>query len=422
MKVSFYTLGCRLNQAETAVLQRCFEQAGHEIVEFDDPADVIVINTCTVTEHGDADTRRIVNRIHRSRRETRIALIGCQSQVQGQELLQLPGVHWVVGNQVKMELPCILQQENAPLLMVPEIERNTFTMPAPGIDRKHTRANLKIQDGCDFFCAYCEIPYARGRARSRQFDDILHEARQLAAAGHKELILTGINVGMYRYEEKNIADVTETLSQIDGLLRIRISSIEPTTIPETLFDQMKNGKLCRFMHIPLQSGSDEVLAVMNRRYTIGVYNAFIHDALRTVPNLCLGADVLVGFPGETDSLFEETYEYVNKAPFAYLHVFSYSDRERSRSRRFANKVPRQVINRRSKWLRTLSVHKRQKYFERFIGKTENVLFEQKKGDFWNGLTDTYIRVKVQSEQDLQNRLLPVRLEKIDNITIQGSLV
>ena len=227
-RISFCTIGCRLNQAETAVLQQSFRKQGYQVVDFSQPAEVVVINTCTVTENGDADTRKLINKINRIHPRARIALLGCQAQIEREALLDMPNVFWVIGNSRKMEFAGILQNslnDFQPQVITPVIERESFTHPAAGIDRQHTRANLKIQDGCDSFCSFCVIPYARGRARSRVFQDILKEAGELAAAGHREIVLTGINIGCYSYENKSLLNVIESLEKIDGIQRIRISSV-----------------------------------------------------------------------------------------------------------------------------------------------------------------------------------------------------
>ncbi len=423
LKIAFHTLGCRLNQAETASLENRFAAAGFKIVEFDEPADVVVINTCTVTDHGDSDTRRLVNRLHRRDRDTRIALIGCQSQVQGEQLVQLPGVHWVIGNAVKMDLPEIIRSHTGPgpLILAPEIGREAFTVPGVAIDRHHTRANLKIQDGCNFMCAFCEIPYARGRSRSREFSDLVREADALAQAGHRELVLTGINIGTYRDGEKNIVDVIAALERIDALARIRISSIEMTTVPNEIFSFMKNGKLCRFLHVPAQSGSDPILKAMHRRHRAGDFAELIHRAAATVADICLGTDVMVGFPGETQRHFEETCLLLEELPLAYFHVFSYSDRKHSKSRLMDDKIPEEVKAERSRRLRTLSEKKRHAYFQRFIKRTEAVLFEQQKNSVWSGFTDTYIRVRVPSEEALHNQIRQVQLLRADQNSMSGKL-
>jgi threonylcarbamoyladenosine tRNA methylthiotransferase MtaB len=424
-KVSFYTLGCRLNQAETAVLNRSFDREGYEVVDFREPADIVVVNTCTVTENGDADARKVVNKINRINPESKIALVGCQAQVQKEKLLDWPGVHWVIGNAQKMDFAILLKEIgfDQPRVITPTIPRESFTIPIAGIDEKHTRANLKIQDGCDFFCSFCEIPYARGRARSREFDDIIREATELVNAGHKELVVTGINVGTYNFKNKNVVDVLSALEDVKGLERIRISSIEPTTIPENILGKMaQKNKLCRYLHIPLQSGSDEILEKMERKYTVKEFSQFILNAHTQIENVCIGTDVIVGFPGETDSLFQETDELLRELPFTYFHVFSYSDRNQAKSRKLENKIDDKTIAKRSKRLRELSARKRRTYFENMIGKTETVLFEQMKNELWTGVTDTYIRVKVKSDKNLQNEILPVQLCEIDGQTMIGKLV
>ncbi len=425
-RVSFYTFGCRLNQAETAIIQQSFEKQGYQIVDFKQPSDMVVVNTCTVTENGDADTRRLVNKINREQPFAQIALIGCQAQIQRETLLQLPNVKWIVGNSRKMDFVSVLeenQEVKSPRVVTPVIRKQQFTHPVAGIDRKHTRANLKVQDGCDFFCSFCVIPYARGRARSREFNDILSEARQLAEAGHRELVLTGINVGTYQDGSKTIRDVVEELENLDGLDRLRISSIEPTTIPDELIERSNgNSKLCRYFHIPLQSGSNKILKAMNRRYTKEDFVEFVRFVDQTIPDVCQGTDVIVGFPGETEEDFEETYKLLLDLPLVYFHVFSYSERPWAKSKKLENKVPKEIIDQRSQKLRELSARKRRVYMERHIGEIETVLFEQEKRGYWIGLTDTYIRVKVRSENDLKNQMLPVKLEKLDNQTMIGILL
>jgi len=423
-KVAFYTFGCRLNQAETALMEQGFDQPQYQIVDYRHSPDVVIVNTCTVTENGDADTRRLVNKVRRINPEVKIALVGCQAQVQKEKLLELPNVQWVVGNARKMEMEKILSESgsDSPQVITPTIRKESFTIPFVGFDSKHTRANLKIQDGCDFFCSFCEIPYARGRARSREFEDILQEARRLAAAGHHELVLTGINIGTYSYRDKTLVEVLNALDSVEDLWRIRISSIEPTTIAGEIVAKMaQRNKLCRYLHIPLQSGSDEILSAMKRKYTVREFTDFLAAAHRAAPDACLGTDIIVGFPGETDALFEETYHLLLQLPFTYFHVFSYSDRDHARSSKSEDKVPREMIAQRSQRLRELSARKRRMYFQKFLGKTELVLFEQQKNGFWSGVTDTYIRVKVKSDLNLENQLLPVRLEKIENQAMIGTL-
>ncbi len=429
LSVSFFTFGCRLNQSETAVIERTFEIDGYRVVDISEPADIVVINTCTVTENGDTDTRRLVNRINRLNPNARIALVGCQAQIQKQKLVELKNVRWVVGNAKKMDLVSILKEteeegaEKKARVITPPIPRESFTIPTAGIDRTHTRANLKIQDGCDFFCSFCEIPYARGRGRSREFGDILLEARALIAAGHQELVLTGINIGTYAFEQKRLLHVIEALEQVEGLKRIRISSIEPTTIPWELFKEMNKGsKLCRHLHIPIQSGHDEILTAMKRKYTVREFRVFLNRVFQAVPQICIGTDVIVGFPAETEEHFEETYELLRDLPLAYFHVFSYSERQYAKSQNLSGAILRQTIERRSQKMRNLSARKRQLFLKNLLGAEEEVLIEEVKDGFWSGLTDNYIRVKVKSDQDLKNSFVKVRLAQIDGPSVIGYLM
>ncbi len=431
--VTFYTFGCRLNQAETAAIRQDFKRRGFIETDCVNPVpDVVVINTCTVTENGDADTNQLVNRISRTYPQSRIALIGCQAQAQADKLSSLPNVAWVVGNARKYELAEIIKSTANPSNLTPStaihldpLPTSNFTVPAISMDPHHTRANLKVQDGCDFYCFFCVIPYTRGRARSRVFADLMDEAGQLAAAGYKELILTGVNIGTYDDENRNLSQVVTTLRSIPGLRRIRISSIEPTTVPESLILQMRatdvSCRLCRYLHLPMQSGCDPILYQMNRRYTVAEYNKFAQFSLNHIAGLCLGTDIIVGYPGESDAYFDETYDTLDSLPFAYFHVFSYSHRDQAKSRKFNDHVPRDVIRKRSKILRRLSTHKRHQFMNEFLGTTQEVLFEQEKDDYWIGLTDNYLRVRVKSSLHLRNELIPVELRQIADQEMMGEI-
>ena len=416
-----------MNQSETAVLERSVEADGFRLVDFEEPADVVVINTCTVTAGGDADTRRIVSRINRVNPRSRIALIGCQAQMDKEKLLELPNVRWVIGNGRKMELSSILRsgaRAIAPQVITPAITRESFTIPVTGVDHRHRRANLKIQDGCDFFCSFCVIPYARGRARGREFEDILREARGLASAGHKEVVITGINVGTYRYQGYTFMDVVDALEQIEGLTRIRVSSIEPTTIPESLIRKMAGRtKLCRHVHIPLQSGSDTILKAMKRKYSAGEFERFIRMADELVPQICIGTDMIVGFPGETEEEFQRSAENLWEWPIDYAHVFSYSRRAMAHSGKLPafDRIPAEVIERRSQVLRDLGSRKRRIFYGSLLGTRQNVLFEAKKNGEWSGLTDNYARVAVRSDHPLKNEFRAVRLATARGASMGGVL-
>ena len=425
-KISFYTFGCRLNQSETASIQNSFQQGGYQVVGFDEPSDIVVINTCTVTEGGDANTRYLVHKVNRLNPSARIALVGCQAQIQKEQLAHLPNVRWIVGNARKMDLLSVFNEFPRPEIaeiITPSIDRQPFSLAVLSVDHDHTRANIKIQDGCDFFCSFCEIPYARGRARSRVFEDIFTEATALVAAGHKELILTGINIGTYSNQDKTLMDVIMELNAVKGLERVRISSIEPTTITKDIFIYMAAGNnLCRYLHIPLQSGDDEILREMKRKYSVNEFSDFVRQAKDQVPGICIGTDVIVGFPGETDAHFDRTAELLRELPIHYFHVFSYSPRHMAKSR-LLDTLPTGVIAKRSQILRDLSQRKRRLFHEALLGSTQMVLFEHSKTDGWqNGLTDNYVRVKIKNSRYLFNQILPVRLEYIDGQTVVGDLL
>lgn len=426
-KVKFYTLGCRSNQSETAALKNLFLQKGYVVAPANNAADLAVINTCTVTEQGDQDARKLVQRLQRDNPKIKIALIGCQAQTQKEELKKLPNVHWIVGNAEKMNLISLIE-ELKPLLHEPHVRvgpitTKSFTMPAAAIESSRTRANLKVQDGCESFCAYCEVPFARGPARSRDFCDILKEAEILVLAGYKEIVLTGINIGSYSNSDKTLLDVVKKLELIHGLERIRISSLEPNAIPDDLILWMgTKTKLCRHLHVPIQSASDRILQMMGRKYTASMLETFFEFASQNIDDLCIGADVIVGFPGETEDDFIQTYEFLADSPIAYFHVFSYSNRKHARSRHFSGQVEKTIIQQRSEILHQLSLRKKQIFLDLFIGTVQKVLFEEQKKGFWKGLTDNYLRVQVQSKGDIRNRICSVEIYERQGDILIGKIV
>lgn len=423
--ISFYTFGCRLNQSETSSISNSFNGSKIRVVDFDTPADVVVINTCTVTENGDNDARRLINRICRINPESKIALVGCQAQIQKEKLSSLPNVRWIIGNSQKQDFLNILKSSNDNdqcEIITPAIDRKSFVIPHLSVDKSHARANLKVQDGCDFFCSFCEIPYARGRARSREYGDLLREANALADIKHKELVITGINVGTYSYENKNLVDVINGLELIENLFRIRISSIEPTTINDEIITCMANrGKLCRHLHIPLQSGCDKILVEMKRKYTTVEFSRYIKNVYSKVEQICIGTDVIVGFPGETDKEFEETFDFLRSNPINYFHVFSYSKRNLAKSKDRIDPVDVGIVKKRSRILRELSLLKREKFHSALLGTTQYVLFEECRDGFYNGLTDNYCRVYVKSSASLINEFLPVSIVKLVDGHLMGEI-
>jgi threonylcarbamoyladenosine tRNA methylthiotransferase MtaB len=411
---SLHTIGCRLNQAETALLGDQLRSRGYDLVEFGRPADLVVINTCSVTDNAEADCRSLIRKIRRTAPDAFVAVTGCYAQTGADALRQMEGIDLIVGTQYKMDLPrylTSLERRPAPeVLHARTVSRDDFTIEGVG-EYEGTRANLKVQDGCNFMCSFCIIPFSRGHERSRRPDDMIREAEGLAARGHREVVVTGVNVGRYSCEGRSLDDVIGMLEAVPGLDRIRISSIEPTTISDNLLERMAGpSKLCRYLHVPLQSGDDGILEAMNRRYTTKDYAAFIEKAVRLAPDLGLGTDLMVGFPGETDAAFANTRALAADLPFSYFHVFSYSPRRGTAAFKLPGAVPADTIKARSEELCALSRAKRLNFYQRHVGRTVSVLFETRnRSGLFTGLTDNYIRVGVPVEQDLSNQLRPVRL-------------
>jgi len=399
-RASLHTLGCRLNQAETAMLGDLLRGEGYAIVPFGEATDLLVLNTCSVTENAEKDCRYAVRKTLRHSPGAFVAVTGCYAQTGRDELRHLPGIDLVLGNQFKLELPKYLPAVDglrkfptAKVHHTRTIERQDFTLPGTAYSDS-TRALLKIQDGCDFMCSFCIIPFARGHERSRVLDDVLREAESLAAHGYKELVLTGVNIGRYQYRKISLVDLLERLESVPGIERIRISSIEPTTVTRELLEYMATSeKLCRYLHIPLQSGDDGILAAMNRKYRVRDYADLVDTACGLISDLGLGTDLMVGFPGEGDKEFDNTLRVATDLPFSYCHVFSYSPRPSTAAARMKNPVPEAVIKKRSRTLSDLSRMKSRAYHERHIGRTVRALFERGKRDgFSIGLTDNFMRV------------------------------
>ncbi|GMW03254.1 MAG: tRNA (N(6)-L-threonylcarbamoyladenosine(37)-C(2))-methylthiotransferase MtaB [Candidatus Hydrogenedentota bacterium] len=424
-RASVHTLGCRLNQSESAILEERLTQDGYELVPFGEPADLGIINTCTVTGEADAKSRQLLRSFIRKNPNAYTAVIGCYAQMGHKALAEIEGVDLIVGNQEKLNiLDYVTAGKNtAPLVVRDRIDRDDFAIEVSGLGELTRRSNLKIQDGCDFMCSFCIIPFARGRARSRSLDNILEEARRLVERGARELIVTGVNVGTYEWNGYTLSDVVSRLNENEDLKRIRISSIEPTTVPEDLLEWMADPghKLVPYLHLPLQSGSNSILSAMRRKYTREEYWSYIDHACACVPDLCVGSDILVGFPGEDDATFDETLNLLQNSPLAYAHVFKYSERAGTASVRMGAKVSPQVINRRSALIRRVSNEKKRSFFESFVGRTVEVLFECEENGFWTGYTGNYIRVAVRSTIRLTNLTKKVTLTGVQGDWAIGCL-
>jgi len=427
-RVTLYTLGCRLNQAETALLNNGFQRVGFAPVEFGQDTDVFVINSCTVTEGAEMECRRIVRQVLRHSPEAFVAVTGCYAQTGVEVLRGIEGIDLIVGNQFKMQLPEIippfprLKKQPVPMVHHGRIDPENFFIEGVGAYNT-TRANLKIQDGCQFMCSFCLIPFARGRERSRFLEDAVREAEELVEGGHRELVLTGVNIGQYRDGAADLLVLIQRLEAIERLERIRMSSIEPTTVPESLLDYMSSSrKLCRYLHVPLQSGDDRILQAMNRRYSVRDYQEAMEAALQRIPDVCFGTDVLVGFPGEGSREFANTQAVVRNLPFAYLHVFSYSPRPGTAAIKLSHQVSPAMIKERSRALREASDQKRTVFQQRFLGRRVSVLFEAAEVEgYWPGLTDNFLRVAVRSSHRLHNTIQPVVVTGLMSDKVLGLL-
>ena len=425
-RASVHTLGCRLNQAETALLEEQLTAAGYTLVPFGEAADLAIVNTCTVTGEADAKSRKLIRQFIRRNPGAYAAVVGCYAQTGYAALAEIPGVDLIVGNEEKLNvLHYVAEGKNSPPLVVRDkLQRDDFEVPfCEGGAAIERRTNLKVQDGCDFMCSFCLIPFARGRARSRALEDLVAEARSLAARGARELVLTGVNIGTYAHRGRGVLDVVDALNGVEGLARVRISSIEPTTIPEALFERMADPahNLVPYLHLPMQSGSDAVLRAMKRRYTRAEFLDFARMAADRVPDIGLGTDILVGFPGETDRDLEDTLDVLERGPFFYAHVFKYSERRGTAATRLPDPVDPKTAASRSARLRRCGARKTRAFHECLVGRTVEVLFEQAEDGWWTGYTGNYARVAVRSRESLRNVLGTVRIDGVVGDVATGEL-
>jgi threonylcarbamoyladenosine tRNA methylthiotransferase MtaB len=425
-KASVHTLGCRLNQAETAIIAKTLSDSGFEIVEWGESADLTVINTCTVTEQADSKCRQAVRQAIRKNPNAYVAVVGCYSQIAAETISRIEGVDLVVGNQQKLRVVDYLdglKKTDTPVVIhSSKISRDEFVIDSVGLYDHHARANLKLQDGCDFVCSFCIIPRARGRARSRKFSDVIAEAEKLAAMGYKEIVLTGVNIGTYSSDGRGFLEVITNLERVHGIERIRISSIEPTTIGREIVEHMAHSyKLCRHLHIPLQSGDDSILEAMCRKHTAKEFADFVEWAAERIPDIGIGTDIMVGFPGEGEEEFKGTRRLLADLPLEYFHVFTYSDRDGTPASRMPGKVDHHVKKERSKIMIEMGERKRYAFYEGYFGKTVDVLFETEAAGYWTGFTSNYMKLRVESEETLRNQIRAVRPMRIEGDTLIGEL-
>ena len=428
LKAAFHTLGCKLNFSETSTLARQLSEAGYARVHLDDAPDVVVINTCSVTDHADAKCRNAVRRAMQSNPEAFVVVVGCYAQLKPEEIAQIEGVDLVLGAGEKFNLVAHLEGaskgEGARALAGEIKEVRDFVPGFSSGDR--TRTFLKVQDGCNYFCAFCTIPLARGRSRSASVADTVREAQKAVEAGAKEIVLTGVNIGDFGTAHgETLLDLIQALDVLDGVERYRISSIEPNLLTDEIIEFVSLSR--RFQphfHIPLQSGSDTILSAMRRRYRTKLYRDRISRIRELMPEASIGVDVIVGFPGESDEEFMTTVEFIKSLTVSYLHVFTYSERPNTTALRIDDVVPVPVRKERNKTLRNLSLKAQRAHYEAQLGRTAQVLFEEAEEDGLRmGYTSNYIRVAVPSDRAEGNQMLSVTLDRIDPLGyVHGTLV
>ncbi len=423
--VAFHTLGCKLNFSETLTIARNLKDNGYQKVEFTDSANVYVINTCSVTANADKECRTIVKNAMKANPEGFVVVVGCYAQLKPQEIAEMEGVDLVLGAAEKFNIAEYLDDINKKeetIVHSCEIEEADFYVGSYSIGDR-TRAFLKVQDGCDYKCTYCTIPLARGISRSDTVENVIKNANEIAHKGIKEIVLTGVNIGDYgkgefgnKKHEHTFLELVQELDQVDAIERIRISSIEPNLLKnETIDFVSKSNRFVPHFHIPLQSGSDEILKKMKRRYLSNLYLDRVTKIREVMPNACIGVDVIVGFPGETEELFMETYNFLNELPISYLHVFTYSERDNTEAIEFEGVVDQGERKRRNKMLRILSEKKRQAFYQSQLNSTQKVLWEHdnKDGKMF-GFTENYVKVQTDFNPELVNETQIVDLVRINH--------
>ncbi|MAC65275.1 MAG: tRNA (N(6)-L-threonylcarbamoyladenosine(37)-C(2))-methylthiotransferase MtaB [Zunongwangia sp.] len=423
-KVAFYTLGCKLNFSETSTIARSFQEEGFQKVEFNEYADIYVINTCSVTENADKRFKTIVKQAQKANEEAFIIGVGCYAQLKPEELAAVDGVDLVLGATEKFKITDYLHdlsKNDFGEVHSCEIQEADFYVGSYSIGDR-TRAFLKVQDGCDYKCTYCTIPLARGISRSDKLENVLKNAAEISEQGIKEIVLTGVNIGDYgkgefgnKKHEHTFLDLVKALDEVKGIERLRISSIEPNLLKNETIDFVSDSStFVPHFHIPLQSGSNDILKLMRRRYLRELYVDRVAQIKRVMPHACIGVDVIVGFPGETDERFLETYTFLTELDISYLHVFTYSERDNTPAAEMDGVVSNKVRKKRSKMLRGLSAKKRRAFYESQLGTTHTVLFEgENKEGYIHGFTENYVKVKAPWNPELVNTLHQIQLTEID---------
>ncbi len=423
--VSLYTLGCKLNFAESSTIAQQLEKSGFERKQFHEGADLYVINTCSVTDHADRKCKKVVSEALRYNPNAYVVVVGCYAQLKPEEIANIPGVDMVLGAAEKFQLidhlHSLKKEEKTRLYNAPIKEVNDFV---PGFSEgDRTRMFLKLQDGCDYFCSFCTIPLARGKSRSANIETTIEQVRKVANDGVKEVVLTGVNLGDFGVQSgETFFDLIQELDKIEQIHRYRISSIEPNLLTNEIIDFVaKSQKFVPHFHIPLQSGNDEILQRMRRRYLSDLYASRVAYIKEKMPHCCIGVDVIVGFPGESDEHFLDTYNFINQLDVSYLHVFPYSERANTTAKKMKDVVPVKVRGERTTMLRGLSEKKKRYFYQQQLHSTREVLFEsEEKGGKMSGFTDNYVKVTTDYDPLLVNTLVPVTLKLInDEFLVEG---
>lgn len=420
MKVAFYTLGCKVNSYESEVNIEIFKNNGYEIVPFDEDADVYVINTCSVTNTSDQKSRKIIREAVKKGTDKIVVVMGCYSQIKYLEAMDIPGVSIILGNNNKSKIIELIEEykkNKKQIVKIDDLKNIKFENMSLDKFENHTRAFVKVQDGCNNYCTYCIIPYTRGNVRSKPLEDVIKEVTALANNGYKEVVLTGIHTGHYGQDLKDIdfSDLLEELEKINGLERIRISSVEIVELNDKFMNTLKKSKkIVNHIHIPLQSGSNEILKQMNRRYDMSFFLKKIEEIRSIRPNIAITSDVIVGFPGETEELFNETVESIKKVGFTELHVFPYSPREGTPAAKMSNQVDGNIKKERVKKLISLSNELKNKYYSSLIGTEEELLTEEYKDGYLYGHLSNYGYARLKCDKELTNQIFKVKLLKYEN--------
>lgn len=428
-KVAFYTLGCKVNQYETEAMSELFQNAGYELCDFDSFADVYVINTCTVTSMSDRKSRQIIRRAKKHNPDSIVAVTGCYAQTNPDSVLQIPDVNIIIGTKDRKNIVTLCESiKNTDKVSFVEDIMKTHEFESLSISHyeERTRAFIKIQEGCNQFCSYCIIPYARGPIRSRLENEILEETKKLVNNGYTEIIYTGIHVASYGLDRgrAELSDLLKKANKIDGLKRIRLSSIEPMTLNEEFIKSISEcDKLCHHFHLSLQSGCDETLKRMNRKYTTAQYKKIVDGLRKQYPDVAITTDIMTGFPGETDDEFSKTLEFVKEISFADAHIFQYSPRKGTPAAKRDDQISPQIKEKRSKELISVCKKTQEEFLSSYIGKVMEVLFEQpSKNEYFEGKTSNYITVHVKTDKNLQGIFKNVLIEEVKNGIAYGIIV